>query len=197
MRVITRRGPFHFYGLSAFVLWVVTWLLRLLVAVVVAAVRHPRTTTAVLAVGGLVWAAVVHPLWTVAGVLAAAQLVDLAVAAAPGVVGRRALAWWRSVWVYRRQWQVAMLVTELDRDGRLPRLGRVQCTPAADLVRVRGLLGQRFADWEEAGPMLGHVFGAVDVRVHRGTDRRLTLELARGRRERSWNREGYDFAEDL
>jgi hypothetical protein len=34
------------------------------------------------------------------------------------------------------------------------------------------------------------VFGARDVRVHRGDDRRLTLELRRGRRGRSWNRDG-------
>jgi hypothetical protein len=55
---------------------------------------------------------------------------------------------------------------------------------------VRGVLGQRFADWEAGAPMVAHVLGATDVRVHRGDDRRLTLELGRGPRSRSWNRDG-------
>jgi hypothetical protein len=69
-------------------------------------------------------------------------------------------------------------------------LGRITCTDRADLVRVRGLLGQRFSDWEDAAPMLAHTFGAVGFVVHRGDDRRLTLELVRGSVGRSWDRDG-------
>jgi hypothetical protein len=45
--------------------------------------------------------------------------------------------------------------------------------------------------------MLAHVFGATGFVVHRGDDRRLTLELVRGRVGRSWNREGYELGADL
>jgi hypothetical protein len=200
MRVITRRGPFHFYGLPAFLLWVVSWLLRLLVGLVVFVVRRPRTTAAMVGLGAAGWAVVVHPLAVLTAVTIAVELAGTWSVTAPAAwraaVRARCGLWWRAVWVYRRQWQVAILVAELDRDGRLPRLGRVRAVGTVDHVRVRALLGQRFDEWEAAGPMLAHVFGATDVRVHRGDARRLTLELERGRRGSSWNREGWDLGVD-
>jgi hypothetical protein len=201
MRVITRRGPFHFYGLPALLLWLVTWGLRLVVTVVVVAVRRPRTTAAAVVLCATGWAVVVHPLVVLTAATVAVELAGTWSVTAPpswrAAVRARVGLWWRAAWVYRRQWQVAVLVAELDRDGRLPRLGRVQAVGTVDHVRVRALLGQRFDEWEAAGPMLAHVFGATDVRVHRGDDRRLTLELERGRRGSSWNREGYDLGADL
>jgi S-DNA-T family DNA segregation ATPase FtsK/SpoIIIE len=115
------------------------------------------------------------------------------------IVGLRALAMWRRGWVYGRQWQPAMTVTGLDRvdaAGRqtLPRLRRVRCLDHVDVVQIRALLGQRFAEWEAAGPMLAHVFGATGFEVLRGDDRRLTLLLKRGRRGRSWDRDGRTLA---
>jgi hypothetical protein len=108
----------------------------------------------------------------------------------------RVMGWARSVLVYRRLWRTAVHAAELERRGQdgevqRPRFRRVRCGEVVDVVHVRGLIGQRFADWEGAGPMLAHVFGASDVRVHRGDDRRLTLELVRARRGRAWNRDGH------
>jgi hypothetical protein len=189
VRVIVRRGPFHFYGFGALGLWLAGLVVRLLWW----ALRRPARTGAVAVTG---WLLTQWTLATVAGVLLAAHLaMGWAVAHPPSWArwGRPVLlGGWRRVWLYRRLWRRAVHAAGLERinaDGvrERPRLGRVRSLERVDVVAVRGLLGQRFDEWEAAAGMLAHTFHATDVRVHRGDDRRLTLELVRGRRGRSWN----------
>lgn len=184
---------------------VVAVLLLLSGAVRVAA-RFPRSTGCVLAAGGCWWLLEAYPRTTLALVALVAVALEVLALCAPQVfrqqVTLRLLALWRCVVVYRRLWSRAMYVAELehrDVDGALhvPRLARlrpVRCLDTVDVVRVRARLGQRFDEWDAAGPMLAHVFGATDVRVHRGDDRRLTLELVRGRRGRRWLRGRLELA---
>jgi hypothetical protein len=198
VRVSVGAGPVRFHGLWALLGWAVC---RVLVGAVRLAVCRPRSAVAVTVLSGLLWALWSHP---VAAVLGVAIVVECghawSVLHRPSW-RRTAGAWWRSVWVYRRRWarvmRVAKLV-EVDEDGRrrLPRLGRVRCTDTTDVLQVRALLGQRFTDWEDAGPMIAHAFGATGVELQRGDDRRLTVELVRGERGRSWNREGRSLAAD-
>ncbi len=205
-RVDVRVGPVRFHGWRAFLWWLCAWLLYLAGRLLTWSASHPRTTVALLLSGASVWALLEHPVGLLLALWAPLEVCHGWAVYAPGSWQRRGrpalLARWRSLWLYRRTWRTAMQVAELDRrdrDGRLqlPRLVRVRCTPTTDLVHVRGLLGQRFSDYEQAAPMLAHVFGAVDYRLHRGDDRRLTLELQRGRVGRSWNRDGYVLGADL
>ena len=164
-------------------------------SVLVLAVRWPRTSLFLAAVGGVWWALRVHPGPALLVLAAALQIFAAVALVAPSWCRLWVLARWRTLVVYRRLWRTAMHAAELERrdeDGqvRRPAFRRVRCLPTVDVVHVRGLLGQRFGEWEEAAGMVGHVFGAHGVRVHRGDDRRLTLELARGPRGRSWNRDG-------
>lgn len=197
-----RVGPVRFHGWKAFLYWLCAWLLYLTGRVLLWSVCRPRTTAALLGLIFAVWALVEHPVATVLVLWLLLEVLGGWSTFAPASWRRRGrpvlLARWRSLWLYRRKWRTAMQVAELDRrdrDGRLelPRLGWVRCTPTTDVVRVRGLLGQRFSEWEAAGPMLAHVFGATGFVVHRGDDRRLTLELERGEVGRSWNRDGYEL----
>lgn len=194
-----RTGPLRWHGLTGLAGYVAAKLVRWVLSLVWFAVCRPRGSAAVAGAGAAGWALVTH---TWAALLVAA-LVGHACAwwwlTFPSSWRRhgllRALAWWRAAVVYRRLWPAAMTVADLTQPGpngtrRLPRLGRVRCLDDVDVVQVRALLGQRGGMWEEAGGMLAHVFGASDVRVHRGDDRRLTLELRRERRGRSWHRTG-------
>jgi hypothetical protein len=206
--VSVRTGPIKWSGWWALFLWSVGWLIVGVGMLCYLAVCRPRTTGALLALAGAAWLVAAHPYLTAIGAALLVELVHLWSVSHTSSWRRhgrtRLLSWWRSVWVYRRRWRTAMQVAELDRvdrDGqlRLPRLGRwrpVRCTPTTDLVRIRGLLGQRFSDWETAGPMLAHVFGAADYRLHRGDNRRLILELVRGPVGTSWNRDGYELGAD-
>jgi S-DNA-T family DNA segregation ATPase FtsK/SpoIIIE len=205
-RVDVRVGPVRFHGWRAFLWWSTAALVVLTLRVLTWSASHPRTTVALLGSAALVWGALEHPVATLLLLWLPLEVAFGWSTYAPDSWRRHArpalLARWRSLWLYRRTWRTAMQVAELDRrdrDGRLelPRLGRVRCTATTDVVQVRGLLGQRFSEYEAAGPMLAHVFGAVDYRVHRGDDRRLTLELVRGDVGRSWNREGYELGSDL
>jgi hypothetical protein len=198
MQVSVGAGPARFYGLHA-LLWWGLW--RALVGVgrlLMVAVSRPRTTAVVAGLCFAVWALVEHPLPSHVLLLVGAEVGYWWHLLGPDSFRRTRLpAVWRSVWVYRRRWRKAMRVAGLSRMDEaeqleIPRLGRVTCTATTDLVRVRGLLGQRFADWEEAGPMLAHVFKATSVEVRRGDDRRLTLELGRGDVGRRWDRERVD-----
>ncbi|MFI9843965.1 FtsK/SpoIIIE domain-containing protein [Nonomuraea sp. NPDC051941] len=98
-------------------------------------------------------------------------------------VGWRLLAWWRLVWVYRRHWQPVMIVSGLGRHlwGRdyLPRLGKVTCTPWADLVTVRMLKGQSVKDWADRLDHLAQGFGSASCRVALTRGGRLTLTFPR------------------
>jgi S-DNA-T family DNA segregation ATPase FtsK/SpoIIIE len=203
-RVDVRVGPVRFHGWRAFLYWLCAALIVLAVRVLLWSVCRPRTTGALLGSAALLWGVHEHPVATLLVLWLPLEVAHAWSVYAPASWRRRArpvlLARWRSLWLYRRTWRTAMQVAELDRrdrDGRLevPRLGRVRCTATADVVQVRGLLGQRFSDYETAAPMLAHVFGATGFTVHRGDDRRLTLELVRGKRGRSWNRGALDYSE--
>lgn len=192
MRVSVRVGPVRFYGAGAFAWWSVGAVARVVVVTLWLAASHPRSAAAVIGAGALGWllhSRTVPALflgWLVVESVAAVRLL-----APSSRAGLWLLARWRSLVVYRRHWQPACAVAGLTTDdGAVPRLGRVRCSPTHDEVRVRGILGQRFHQWEDAGPMLAHVFRATDYRVVRGDDRRLTLVLERPARPgRSWNRE--------
>ena len=198
--VSVRTGPLRWHGLPALVGWLIGRLFVGVAALIYVAVCRPRTSGAVLGAGAVLWLWSTHPAVVVAAVAAGSVGCEVWALSSPGSWRRhgllRALAWWRSLTVYRRLWSRAMTTAGLTLDEhvpprwRVPRLGRVRCLEGVDVVQVRGLLGQRFSTWEDAGPMLAHVFGASDVRVHRGDDRRLTLELRRARRGRSWHRTG-------
>jgi hypothetical protein len=192
VRVSVRVGPVRFYGAGAFVWWAVGAVVRVVVVTLWLAASHPRSAVAVVGGGFVTW---LLRSWTAPTLFLGWMLVEsvgaVLILAPTSRVGLRLLAGWRSLVVYRRHWQPACAVAGLiSDDGRVPRLGRVRCSATHDEVRVRGVLGQRFAQWVEAGPMLAHVFRAVDYRVVRGDDRRLTLVFERPARPgRSWNRE--------
>ncbi|MFG1697475.1 FtsK/SpoIIIE domain-containing protein [Nonomuraea sp. NPDC049309] len=99
------------------------------------------------------------------------------------LVGRRLLAWWRLVWIYRRHWQPVMIISGLGKhlQGRdyLPRLGKVTCTAWADLVTVRMLNGQTVKDWTDRADHLAHGFGAPSCRVSVLKAGRLLLTFPR------------------
>jgi DNA segregation ATPase FtsK/SpoIIIE, S-DNA-T family len=195
VRVSVRVGPVRFYGAGAFAWWLVGAILRVVVVALWLAASHPRTSVAAIGAGALGWLLESWTVPTAFAVWMVTESVGAVLLFAPtSRAALRLLGWWRAVAVYRRHWQPACAVSGLvGDDGAVPRLGRVRCTPTHDVVRVRGLLGQRFREWEEAGPMLAHVFRAVDYRVLRGDDRRLTLELERPvRAGRSWNRDTDD-----
>ncbi|MGI5268650.1 FtsK/SpoIIIE domain-containing protein [Nonomuraea sp. CA-218870] len=99
------------------------------------------------------------------------------------LVGRRLQAWWRLIWIYRRHWQPVMIVSGLGRHIRgrdyLPRLGKVTCTPWADLITVRMLKGQAVKDWADRLDHLAQGFGAASCRVALSKAGRLTLTFPR------------------
>ncbi|GAA1806007.1 FtsK/SpoIIIE domain-containing protein [Actinomadura chokoriensis] len=99
-------------------------------------------------------------------------------------IARPALARWRLVAVYRRDWQPVLVTAGLTKvhKGReyLPSLMRVRCGPTSDRVLVRMLKGQAPDAWERVAVNLAHGFGATLVRVRDG-DRpgRIWLEFVR------------------
>ncbi|MFB9889075.1 cell division protein FtsK, partial [Planobispora takensis] len=99
------------------------------------------------------------------------------------IVGRRLLAWWRWMWIYRRHWQPAMVISGLGRSvgGReyLPRLRKVTCDGWADAVRVKMLSGQSHEEWEKKAPNLAHTFGAASCRITVGRPGWLVLTFPR------------------
>ncbi|RKS79565.1 S-DNA-T family DNA segregation ATPase FtsK/SpoIIIE [Actinomadura pelletieri DSM 43383] len=95
-----------------------------------------------------------------------------------------ALAWWRLVTVYRRDWQPVLVTAGLTKvhKGReyLPSLVRVRCGPTSDRVLVRMLKGQAPDAWERVAANLAHGFGAALVRVRDGgRPGRICLEFVR------------------
>ncbi|GLW07896.1 hypothetical cell division FtsK/SpoIIIE protein [Microtetraspora sp. NBRC 13810] len=98
-------------------------------------------------------------------------------------IGRRLLAWWRLIWVYRRHWQSVMIVSGLGRHLRgrdyLPRLMRVRCTSWADEVTVKMIAGQSATDWSDRIEHLAHGFGARSCRVSIARAGRLLLTFPR------------------
>ncbi|GII04236.1 FtsK/SpoIIIE domain-containing protein [Planobispora takensis] len=97
--------------------------------------------------------------------------------------GRRLLAFWRLIWVYRRHWHAVMVISGLARHLRgrdyVPRLVRVRCTSWADLVSVKMLTGQAVTDWADRIEHLAHGFGATSCRVSVARAGRLLLTFPR------------------
>lgn len=204
MHVSVGIGPVRVHGFAALLLWLIGRLLLIVGLLLYLAVCRPRRAVALLACCVALYAVLAHPIASLAASVVTLEVGHVWSFVSPATWRRhgraRLLAAWRSVVVYRRLWRAAMHAAELDRvdaagERHLPRLVRVRCTDATDVVQVRGLLGQRFDDWETAGPMLAHVFGATGFVVHRGDDRRLTLELVRGRRGRRWHREPLELGQ--
>ncbi|MFI9556027.1 FtsK/SpoIIIE domain-containing protein [Nonomuraea endophytica] len=153
------------------ILTLLIWAWRLLSSLTRATCRHPLATL-------LVAAPVVLTFlygWRLALLLIAPPLAGLATWAAldretfAHCIGRRLLAWWRLIWIYRRHWQPVMIVSGLGRHIRgrdyLPRLGKVTCTTWADQVTARMLNGQAAKDWTDRTEALAHGFGALSCRV--------------------------------
>jgi S-DNA-T family DNA segregation ATPase FtsK/SpoIIIE len=205
MGVSVRTGPVRWHGTGALLGWLTGRLLVVVGVLIYVAVCRPRAAVVVAGLLAGAWLLLAHPVGVLAGVVACVHALEVWAHVHPASWRRRgvlrAVGWWRWLTVYRRLWRRAVHAAELGRedpDGRLllPQLVRVQCLERVDVLHVRGLLGQRFGMWEDAAPMLAHAFGAVDYRLHRGDDRRLTLELVRGRRGRSWLRDGRLELED-
>jgi len=158
---------------------------RLFVGLVRLVWRHPIATLVVLAPGVLAvlygWRVGLLSTIPVPVSLSAWALVHRA--SFVRWVGWRLLAWWRLIWVYRRHWQPVMIVSGLGRHLRgrdyLPHLGKVTCTPWADLVTVRMLKGQPVKDWADRLDHLAQGFGAASCRVALTKAGRLTLTFPR------------------
>lgn len=98
-------------------------------------------------------------------------------------IGRRLLAWWRLIWIYRRNWQPVMIISGLGRHLRgrdyLPVLIGVRCDDWADRVTVKMLKGQTVTDWADHIDHLAHGFGATGCRVAIERAGRLVLTFPR------------------
>ncbi|MET9339354.1 FtsK/SpoIIIE domain-containing protein [Nonomuraea sp. NPDC003804] len=167
------------------ILTILIYLWRFLVALVRTVWRHP-VAVAIPAGLGAIWHLYGWPL--------AASIVGLVALALTGwafvdrgsfthLIGRRLLAWWRLVWIYRRHWQSVTFVSGLAKriNGRdyLPYLVRVRCDGWADLVTVRMLKGQAVKDWTDRLDNLAQGFGATSCRMALIKGGRLLLTFPR------------------
>ncbi|MEU4550372.1 FtsK/SpoIIIE domain-containing protein [Nonomuraea dietziae] len=147
--------------------------------------RHPVAVAIPLALGAVWyfygWPLAVSVLGSVILALTAWAFVDRG--SFDRLVGRRLLAWWRLVWIYRRHWQSVTFVSGLAKriNGRdyLPYLVRVRCDGWADLVTVRMLKGQAVKDWTDRLDNLAQGFGATSCRVALIRGGRLLLTFPR------------------
>lgn len=135
---------------------------------------HPSVWLAAGACWGLWWLYASAGVPAVVGVAAAVVAVLLVWRYAhPGsfrwLVAWRVRAWWRGVFVYRREWQAVManlgLVVSRDGEQQYPELRRVRSTATVDRVRVRMLPGQVLADFAKNADRLAQAFEASDCRV--------------------------------
>jgi S-DNA-T family DNA segregation ATPase FtsK/SpoIIIE len=167
---VSVRGPI--FRLSLLVV-VVLWLMRCAGRLLVAALRHPRTTIGSVALYALLLTARAYGVGTV--LLPALGLCSALAGwawAAPATferfVARHGRSWWRRVWTYRREWQPAMLTAGLSlptaQGALLPELRSVRSTREVDVVRVRMNPGQTVIDWTSAAPRLAQTFGLLDCR---------------------------------
>jgi DNA segregation ATPase FtsK/SpoIIIE, S-DNA-T family len=113
----------------------------------------------------------------------------------PALLERHPLrAWWRKVWIYRRDWQPALVLAGLAHGRLLPRLRSVRVDGPFDVVELTMLPGQVAADWIAQRERLAQVFGAASCEVYgvNGRSRLLALELtvpgrvALPREDESW-----------
>ncbi|MEU7900489.1 FtsK/SpoIIIE domain-containing protein [Nonomuraea sp. NPDC049152] len=166
-------------------LTILIYLWRFLVALVRTVWRHPVAVAVPASLGGI---------WHLYGWPLAASVAGLVVLALTAwafidrgsftrLIGRRLLAWWRLVWIYRRHWQSVTFVSGLAKriNGRdyLPYLVRVRCDGWADLVTVRMLKGQAVKDWTDRADNLAQGFGATSCRIALIKGGRLLLTFPR------------------
>ncbi len=166
IRLATVRVP-----LWAQLLW---WVLRRTATAVWWLVRHPSAVIAAAGFVGTCWL-VARIGWLPIAVVAAAVCLTAGAAEErePGTLarwaGRPARSAWRRFWTYRRHWQPAMVTAglALTHGGveRLPVLGRVRSTAAADVVRARMLPGHTVDQWAKAAEQLAQTFAVREVRV--------------------------------
>ena len=145
--------------------------------------RHPRCTVVLAVAGVLLWSDTVLPAAGVAGLLACGLAGWWAVD--PGsfraLVLARVQLELRQWWLYRRNWQPAMLTAGLSLrehwGGDLPVLRSVRDDGGMDVLRVRMLPGQTLDTWRAAAPALASTFGARQVRVRRVPSRVQEADL--------------------
>ncbi|GAA1280405.1 hypothetical cell division FtsK/SpoIIIE protein [Planotetraspora silvatica] len=167
------------------IITLIIWLSRLVVGLVRTVWRHPVAVAVPVGLGLLWWQYGYGLALLLVGLVLMAGLCwfSLDRASLRRMVGWRLLAWWRLVWVYRRDWHAVMTVSGLGRylRGRdyLPRLVRVECNEWADRVTVRMLGGQAVKDWADRTDNLAHGFGAPSCRVAVERAGRLVLTFPR------------------
>lgn len=163
---------FLFSLVGNLLVWLVKQLAKLIAKLVVVAVCHPRTSTALAVLSTLVlyvgWVAVV----TVAG--AALVLASTWKAAhAPSfeaTVQTWVRTWWRRWWAYRRQWIEVFTRCELSvaygEANHVPKLVKVSTTAYWDRLVVKAQAGQELQQFRDAAEKLRGSFGAerADVR---------------------------------
>jgi S-DNA-T family DNA segregation ATPase FtsK/SpoIIIE len=173
----TVRAPFVRLG---WLPWLVTLAVVGLARGVLAAWRHPWIAAGVVALVLLRLAVVEHGV----GVLAVPVALAVALLAwrrigpvsYEAAVGRTVRSRWRRAWIYRREWQPALVVAGLEGriEDRPPRLLGVDSSPDGDRVLVRMAPGQTVQDWQQQANRLAAVFGVRHVRARRaprGRDR--------------------------
>ncbi|SDR05832.1 FtsK/SpoIIIE domain-containing protein [Thermostaphylospora chromogena] len=164
---------------------VIIWVWRLLAGLARAVWRHPIATAVPVTFGviGIVYG--YRQAIAVFGVVltSAVSWALLDPDSFRAVIGRRLLAWWRLVWIYRRHWQPVMIISGLGKHlhGRdyLPRLLRVTCDDWSDRVTVAMLAGQAVTDWTDRVDHLAHGFGAASCRISTLRPGRLMLTFPR------------------
>jgi S-DNA-T family DNA segregation ATPase FtsK/SpoIIIE len=73
---------------------------------------------------------------------------------------------WRHLWCYRREWQPACALSDLQGDdGSLPLLRRVRSSAYVDELTVVMLPGQLVEEWQKACPRLAQTFRVLSVRA--------------------------------
>lgn len=164
------------------------WLAGRLLVALVWLVLHPRSAAALLTLAGC-WLLWLEQGWRPFLWAAALLAVPLGLwwARWPDTFQRhvqaRAHAAWRWLWVYRRDWQPAMVTSGLSLapglGGALPTLKGVRVADGWDLVRVRMLPGQTLEQWQTAAPRLAQTWGLRVVRVRRTGDPQMLTLLGR------------------
>lgn len=160
-------SAFLFDLVGKLLVWLIKSLTRLLWRLIVIAVCHPRTTTALTVMATLV----LHIGWQTITVTAGALLVLASVwkaahrASFEATLGRWVRTWWRRWWAYRRRWVMVLTRCQLAvEDGdqvHVPKLLAVTTTPYWDRLTVRPQIGQEFRDYRDASERLRTAFGSA------------------------------------
>lgn len=162
-------------GLAAY------YLVHGLARLAVTAIRHPRTSLAVLAFAATWLIVGPRTMAIVAAILAVGVPVTVLVWRRRWPRSYRAVlvGWarsaWRRMWIYRRNWQPAMICTGLGISTgatgiggeHLPVIRTVRSTATSDDVQVKMLAGQRVAEYAAVADDLARFFGARAATVRR------------------------------